>query len=357
MKKALIATLHRPDRSPSQRFRFEQYLGYLQENGVDCNFSYLVEKEDDGRLYKKGKYFTKLALLGKFLRKRWKDTLSIDKYDVVFVQREAFIMGFTFLEKKAAKSKAKFIFDFDDSIWLQNVSDANKNLVFLKDFKKTEKLIAQADLVVAGNEYLSDYAKQFNPNVTIVPTTIDTEEYKPDYSQKNSDTVCIGWSGSVTTIQHFEHALSTYQKIKDKYGDKVKFKVIGDGNYRNESLDIQGIAWSKDGEVPELNEMDIGLMPLPNDEWAKGKCGLKGLQYMALEIPTIMSPVGVNTEIIQHGENGFLAESEDEWFEVLCQLIDDADLRKTVGKAGRKTVAEKYSVEAWKDRYLEIFKT
>ena len=131
---------------------------------------------------------------------------------------------------------------------------------------------------------------------------------------------------------------------------------MGDDTYMNDKLGIKGIKWSAEEEVNILNSFDIGIMPLPDDEWAKGKCGLKALSYMSLEIPTIVSPVGVNTEIIQQDVNGFLASTDQEWFQVLEKLIDEAELRERIGKAARKTVIEKYSVESQKNNYLNYFK-
>jgi glycosyltransferase involved in cell wall biosynthesis len=145
------------------------------------------------------------------------------------------------------------------------------------------------------------------------------------------------------------------KKIKDKFGDRVSFKIIGDKNYYCAELDTKGDAWIASTEIDDLSQIDIGIMPLPDDEWAKGKCGLKGLQYMALEIPTLMSPVGVNTEIIQNGVNGFLPDTENEWVETLSALIENAALRERTGKAGRQTVIDKYSVLAWKQKYLDNF--
>ena len=130
---------------------------------------------------------------------------------------------------------------------------------------------------------------------------------------------------------------------------------MGDPDYINEELGITGILWSSNTEVKILESFDIGIMPLPNDEWVKGKCGLKGLSYMSLEVPTIMSAVGVNTEIITDGINGYLADSDEEWIEKLSRLIDSYELRRKFGLAGRKTVEEKYSFEAQKNNYLDSF--
>lgn len=354
-KKVLIICLHRPDRSPGQRFRFEQYLQYLGQNGYECEMSYLLNAKEDKAFYAKGNYFKKVFIYAKTLLKRTGDWMKMNRYDIIFIFRDALMTGSTFFEKRFARSKAKLIFDFDDAIWLQNVSEANKKLSFLKNAEKTGTIIQLSDLVFAGNQYLSDYAAGFNKNIVIVPTTIDTAIYQPIKKENKSDVVCIGWSGSFSTIQHFALAIPALKRIKDKYGDKVKFKIIGDATYYCKELDTQGVAWKAATELEDLSEIDIGVMPLPDDEWAKGKCGLKGLQYMALAIPTLMSPVGVNTEIIKAGVNGYLPNTEDEWVATISQLIDNKDLRRRVGDAGRQTVVDSYSVEAWKGKYLEYF--
>jgi len=266
------------------------------------------------------------------------------------------LLGSVFFEKRFRKSKAKMIFDFDDSVWLGDTSDANKQLEWLKNPGKIITLISLCDMVFAGNRYLADFACTFNSNVKIIPTTIDVKEYKRDTSViKGSEKICIGWTGSITTIKHFEYAVPILKKIKEKYRDKVWFKVIGDSDYYNAELDVKGQAWNKEKEVADLSSIDIGIMPLPDDEWTKGKCGLKGLQYMALEIPAIMSPVGVNSEIINDGVNGFLATKEQEWIDKISLLVDDVKLRETIGKEARKTVIEKYSIDSMKGNYLRYF--
>lgn len=354
MKKVLFIALHRPNRAPSQRFRFEQYLDYLKANGFDYDYGHVLRKEDDAYFYGKGFYWKKLGILWRSFVYLWRLTRRAKEYDLVFIQRECLMIGSTFFEKRFAK-KVPTIYDFDDAIWIPAISDNNKRLKFLKDGSKTARLIQLSTLVFAGNQYLADYAKQFNPNVRVIPTTVDTDLFtRHPYPPRSR--VCVGWSGSFSTIPHFEHAIPALLRLQQLYGDRIYFKVIGDPNYKNEALGIQGIAWTAEDEVFQLSELDIGLMPLPEDEWTKGKCGLKGLTYMSLEIATIMSPVGVNTEIIEDGVNGFLAKTEDEWVEKISRLIEDAELRLRIGKAGRQTVLDRYSVLSQRDHYLNAFK-
>jgi len=354
MPKILFVAAHRLDRSPSQRFRFEQYLDYLESNGFEWELSYLIDRKDDKRFYSKGNYFHKLRVLLKSIRKRKYELKRLDEFDLIYIQREAFMTGTIKYEQAYAASSAKVVYDFDDSVWLTNVSDGNRNLKFLKDPGKTEKIIGLADMVFAGNQYLADYASKFNQTVRVVPTTIDTNYHQKVISQ-NEDQICIGWTGSTTTIQHFEMAIPFLEKLKEKYGGRICFQVIGDKNYKNVSLGIDGVEWNRETEIEDLSAIDIGIMPLPDDEWAKGKCGCKGLQYMALEIPAVMSPVGVNAEIIENNINGFTATTTDEWVEKISNLIDSEELRRQIGKAGRLTVLEQYSVLSQRENYIHFF--
>jgi len=352
MPKVLFIAAHRPNRSPSQRYRFEQYFDFLREKGFECELSFILNERDEKVFYSPGNIFQKFLITLKSARTRWTDVKNANMYDIIFVQREAFMTRSFFFEKQFSKSKAKLVFDFDDSIWLLDTSDANKIWQWLKSAKKTSKIISLSNLIFAGNKYLGDYAKQFNSNVKIIPTTIDTSIFKREKEYTNNERICIGWSGSHTTIKHFEAAIPFLKKIKQKYGDKVCFKVMGDAEYENKDLGIKGIPWSSETEVPILSGFDIGIMPLPDDQWVKGKCGLKGLSYMSLEVPTIMSGVGVNTEIIKDGINGFIANTDEEWVNKISQLTDSFELRKTLGKNGRKTVEDNYSLESQKMNYF-----
>ena len=311
----------------------------------------ITTPEEDKTFYMRGNY-TKKVLLGlKLALRRITDVIRANDYDIIVIAREAFFTGSTFFERALSRRKGKLIFDFDDSIWLNVISNNNRLFSSLKDGSKTARIIQLSDKVFAGNEFLADYAKKFNDNVVIIPTTIDTDAYQPAYDT-NKKTVTIGWSGSVTTIEHFQFAIPPLRILKDKYKDRIVIKVIGDGNFFEPLLNIRGIPWKSETELDDLREIDIGIMPLPDNEWTWGKCGLKGLQYMALEIPTIMSPVGVNLNIIKDGVNGYLANSTEEWVDKISALIEQPDLRSRIGKEGRKTVVTKYSVKSMQEVYL-----
>lgn len=354
MPRLLVVTHHRKNRSPGQRFRFEQYLDYLESNGFDITFSNFISESDDKIFYAPGNIIGKIRIVFKNFLVRTSNVWNANEYDIILIYREAFVFGTSLFEYLLSKSKAKIVFDFDDSIWLLDVSTGNKSFAFLKNPNKTAKIISYADLITVGNSYLAEYAKQFNSNVIVVPTTIDTSYHKP-LPSKTNDKICIGWTGTDTTIKHFEMIIPVLLRIKEKY-KQVYFKLISDRIVHYPELDLTTTPWSKEDEIEQLAELNIGIMPLPDDKWSRGKCGFKGLQYMALSIATVMSPVGVNKDIIQDGINGFLAANEEEWFAKLSLLIEDALLRQRLGEAGRTTIETSYSVNAWKDKYLEIFR-
>jgi glycosyltransferase involved in cell wall biosynthesis len=354
MKNILFIVPYPPGKAPSQRFRFEQYISFLETQNVRCEISPFIDTSTWAIFYLPGKTFLKFfGILKGFLR-RIGVLFRLSRYDALFIHREACFIGPPFFEWLYAKVfRKKILFDFDDAIWLHDVSEVNSNLGWLKSPSKTGVIARYATLVTAGNKYLASYASHFNKNVVVIPTTIDTDYHIA--KQKHADTLTIGWTGSTTTIKHFEWAAGILRVIKQKY-PTINIRVIS--NKAPElDLDIDFVPWKKESEIEDLAVIDIGIMPLPDNDWAKGKCGFKGLQYMSLCIPTVMSPVGVNTEIIRDGENGFLAGSETEWIAKISALIESAELRKKLGNAGRETILAHYSIQSQKQKYLALFDT
>lgn len=352
-KKVLIVSAHRPNRSPSQRFRYEQYIPFLEQHGYHFTYSFLISEQDDKFFYQPGFYFKKAGVLLKSLAIRCKDVFRANEFDIVFIQREALMLGTSFFERLLAKKKAKLIFDFDDAIWFPNIEGGNKALSFLKRPSKTQEIIKVADKILAGNQYLADYAKTHNNNVDVIPTTIDLS-YHHLNEQASSNEVCIGWTGSFSTLPYFELLLPVLGKLKKEF-PQISFKIIVDEDKYYPEIDTQTTKWDKSTEIAELNKITIGIMPLPNDEWTRGKCGFKGLQYMSLKKACVMTAIGVNTEIIQSGVNGFLVQTDQEWYERLKTLIIDEQLRNHLAEQGYKTIQAHYSVEGNKQKYLSLF--
>jgi glycosyltransferase involved in cell wall biosynthesis len=350
----LFVSVHPPGHVPSQRYRFEQYEAWLAEHGLETTYSPVLRESEYEAMYRPGGVAQKGLATARGLLRRVRESLEVSDYDIVMVQREAVQLGTAAFEAVVGRSSSKLVFDFDDAIWLPDVSPANRRFAWLKRPEKVPKIISYSDMVLAGNDYLADYARKFNTNVRVLPTTIDTREYVPGPAPKDTSTVCIGWSGSVTTIKHFELAVPFLKAVRERFGDRVSFKVIGDPGYRNDELGIRGVPWRAETEVADLSELDIGIMPLPDEAWARGKCGLKGLQYMGLGIPPVMSPVGVNVQIVSDGVNGYLASSLDEWVGKLTALIESEEQRRRLGAAARQTVMDRYSVESQRDNYLAL---
>lgn len=346
---ALVPSLF--DTSPGQRFRIEQWEPLLQKRGVEITFESFEFPELNSLLYKRGHLFRKLWLISRAFARRLKLLRAIHQYDAVYVFREAALLGPPIFERLVHRSGVPMIFDFDDAIFVRYVSPSNGYLSYLKFPAKTRTICRMASHVIAGNSYLADYARKSNSHVTIVPTTIDTDKYTVESGPANDPPV-IGWSGSYSTVQHLDTIRGALVRLAAK--QRFRLRVIGTANFELEGVDVEAMPWRSETETADLRRIDIGIMPLPDEAWSRGKCGLKALQYMALGIPTICSPVGVNSDIIRDGENGFIAATEDEWVAKLTRLLESAGLRERLGTAGRATVEKEYSAIEQAPRVFSI---
>ena len=345
--------LQAPDLSPGQRYRVEAFMPPLARRGIEFSYDWLLDREDLRVFYGRASLVRKGLIASKAAVKRLRSVALPRKVDAWFVQREAFFLLNEWSEW-LAHLRAPVVFDFDDAIWIHSISEANRRFAFLKNVSKIPRIVELAHTVIAGNEYLATWARSHSRNVHVIPTCVDTERFSPPTSRPASGPVTIGWSGSPSTFSHLRPLLPALERVKTRYQDRVRIRVMGDPSFSHAPLALKGEAWNAEAELALLREMEIGLMPLPDDEWTRGKCGLKGLVSMSMGAATVMSPVGVNTEIVQHDVNGFLARSEDEWVELLSRLVDDAALRRRIGAAGRQTVVDRYSVARWQDPLADL---
>ena len=345
---------HRKDRSPSQRYRIEQLLGLFEGLGYETVYANLLDARDDRIFYSKGRWLGKLGILLRAARRRWRDVRNVRPDDIVFIHREAFMTRGTFFERALRRRCRSMVFDFDDAIWRMDVSPGNRRLRWLKDPAKTARIVAMADVVIAGNDYLADFARQHNPRVEVIPTVVDTDAYVSQRGNSPRGPVTVGWTGSHTSMTHLREALPMLRQVKSQLGERVRFRIISDVPLDDEGLGAEHVPWNSATEAQDLDAIDIGIMPMPDDDWSRGKCGFKGLQYMAMGKAVVLSDVGVNGRIVQHGVNGFLARKPEDWHELIGRLVDDAYLRQRSGAAARRSVEDHWSIHAVAPRYARI---
>jgi len=342
------------DVAPGQRFRIEQWMPLLEKQGFQFTFSSFLTPEMNAVLYQPGKIWEKMRLLTTALVRRSREARRLRGFDLIFMSREASILGPAIAERLLPHEKIPLVYDFDDAIFHRYVSPSNKYLSYLKFPSKTATICRLAREVVVGNEYLREYALRYNSRVTVISTTIDTGQYRPIPREKRAgEKLVLGWTGSYSTIQYLSIIAPVLRRLRKKFD--FRFRVIGVAKFEMDGIDVEAVPWQSATEAEDLRPIDVGIMPLPEERWAKGKCALKALQFMALEIPTVISPVGVNRDIIHDGENGFLASSDDEWVEKLTRLMEDATLRRRLGRAGRQTVESNYSAAIQAPRLAQVF--
>ncbi len=337
----------------SQRFRFEQYFRVLREENILFRFLSFYPLWTYRILYQTGHPLKKMAgvTIGYF--KRIAHTLSSVHYDFVFIHRELTPAGPPVFEWIITHVlRKKIIYDFDDAIWLSDHSE-NRFFEWLKDKDKVRKICSWSHKISCGNSYLSTFALQYNQKVFINPTTIDTEAIEPSNPEKNKQ-ITIGWTGSHSTLVYLRPLLNTIERVLETFSH-TRFLIICNKKPEWEFGNFDFIRWNKQSEWDDLSLVDIGIMPLTNDDWTRGKCGFKILQYFALGIPAIASPVGVNREIIQPGSNGFLCDKNEEWFDTISMLIKDDQLREITGRAGINTLKDHFSLTANRLNFLRLF--
>jgi glycosyltransferase involved in cell wall biosynthesis len=354
-KKILFICPYPKDKAPSQRLKFEQYYPVF-ELEYEISYSSFISSSFWDIIYKKGFLLKKILYTLKGYLQRIGDLVKIRQYDIIYIHLWVTPFGppiFEWIFKKLAK---KIVYDIDDLVYLNSSkSNSHKVVDLIKGYKKPIYLMKIADHVITCTPYLDKFVRQYNKETTDISSTVDTNVYKPVNSYSNNKKLVIGWSGSLTTSRFFIDLKAVLQKLAKKYDFEVF--VMGDPLVEIEGVSLQSVAWTEKDEITNLQSFDIGVYPLPNEEWVLGKSGLKAIQYMALGIPTVATAIGTNYRVIEDGVSGLLVKNNDEWLSALCNLIEQPELRKRLGLAGRKIIEEKFSLEANKHNYLNIFRS
>lgn len=353
-KQILFIVQYPENVSPSQRFRFELYKDVLQQNGFAVTTQSFIDGYGYAIIFKKGLFLRKCLSVVKGFLRRTKLLFTLKKFDFILLECGVAPVGPPLFEWIMIKLlKKKVIYDFDGAIWVPQVSEMNKLYGGLKNPAKVDAICKWTYKVSCGNEFLCNYAKKYNKNVVYNPTCVDTEDHHNILTNHNTEKVIIGWTGSFSTLPYLKLVEPVLKKLQITYD--VDFKIICNQKPQLDLKNVTYVEWTVENEVKELANCQIGLMPLTHDEWSEGKCGFKLIQYLALQIPAVASPVGVNKKIIEDAVNGFLCETEEQWYKAIEKLILDKSLREKMGKAGRKKIEEKYSLRSNTANFLSLF--
>jgi len=308
--------------APSTRYRARMFFPLLEESGFQVRH---IDLDGNPRQYA-------IALL------------AARQSDVVVVLRKTFGSLFRNLLRRCSR---RLIFDFDDAIFCNSDGTASPTRM-----ARFAAMIPICDHVTAGNDYLAENAKRFNPRVTRLPTCLDTRRYEIS-PPKPVEFVDLVWIGSSSTRKYLEHSIPALQMAASRVRN-LRLKIVADFDLPNVGLPTQAITWTSDGEIEALGSAHIGIAPMKDDPWTRGKCALKVLQYMAAGLPVISSPAGVNGEIVRPGENGELAETPMQWCDAITRLAENTDLRNRYGMAGQTLAASEYSLPVVFKRLISV---
>jgi glycosyltransferase involved in cell wall biosynthesis len=340
----------------SSRLRSYQYLPVLKECGFKIDVVPLLDDSYLTDLYA-GKKKNKTNIAHRYFSRLLK-MMNCHKYDLLWIEKELFPWFPSWVEEFLAASGVKYIVDYDDAVF-HRYDMLENNLLKKILGQKIDRIMQGAALVIAGNDYLAKRAVMSGAKrVERIPTVIDLDRYPidryPNGNLHQNETFSIGWIGSPVTVQYLYHAKPALMELCKN--NKACLVTMGAGPLHMKDVIVKDHPWSEETEAGCIRNFDVGIMPLPDEPWTLGKCGYKLIQYMACGKPVVASAVGANIEIIDHGKNGFLVESEKEWIKALTILSENKELRKKMGRHGRKKVETSYCLQVTASKLITIIK-
>lgn len=343
-----------PREGASFRFRILQYLPSLEAAGIHCTVRCFLTSPEFERVHQPRQYLVKGKAVVAGTMRLAASLSKAKAFDVILVHRELYPLGVSWFERWLRRLDRPVILDVDDAIFLPQ-PHGDRTLGQFRNPAKVGRIAQASRLVIVSNEYLAHWFRRYNPSIAIVPTAVDTDRFCPRPTARPDGPVTIGWIGSPSTGYYLAQLLPALERLRRLH--QFTFKVIGAGaGFQSNGSPLVQQPWRLDREVEDFQSLDIGVYPLPDDAWAAGKGGFKSIQYMAAGVPVVASPVGMNTEIIRDGDNGFLARTVDDWVRILSHLLEDDELRVRIGSAGRRTAVEHYSTAVQAPRFVSYLR-
>jgi glycosyltransferase involved in cell wall biosynthesis len=332
-----------PTNNAGVRYRLVKFAGMLTEEGHRCVVCLPSSVKLWQRLWDRGNLATKLLYVLLAACRRAIQLRHVPRADVVFLRGSLMPYGYgpPLLEHIVHWLNPRMVFDIDDAVWAPPAG-VTSPFLRLVDLNWAWKMCDMCVHGIVGNEYLLQHVVERNPHVTIIPTCVDMTLHRPKTYEKAEDSpVILGWTGLHTNLAHMDLIADVLLALAQEH--RIALQVASDRPYQLDGIEVINRRWRQSDETEYLQVPDIGLMPLADSERARGKCAFKALQFMGVGTPCVVSPVGMNATIIDHGVNGFLANSPQEWHDTLTRLITDPQLRQRMGMAARRTVEERYS--------------
>jgi len=338
----VLFVIPHPREGASGRHRVFQYLPWLEQEGITYEVRPFMSPALYRMLYQPGYLSRKITMAAAAMLKRLVDVVRSARADVVVIHREALPLGTPWLERIMARLCPSVIFDFDDAIYLPAIGGRRVTRVLRNAREETIALCHNAASVLAGNRFLARFCESHGAAAVVLPTVVDTAVFQPAPSPPSRP--AIVWVGSHSTERYIDAITEPLRRVCALTRARVKV-VSQSARSRMGALDVEGAVWRLEDDARYFREATVGIYPLPDDEWSRGKCGLKALLFLASGVPVVASPVGVLQDMVIPGETGFLACTPEEWEQHLSTLLTNDRLRREMGARGRALVEERYSLE------------
>ncbi len=346
------------DVAAGQRLKYEQYFADWRAMGFDIEASSFMDDRMWRIAYARGHWAAKIFGVLRGHLRRIRDAARIDRYDVVYVFMWVTPFGTSLFERWTRRFAKRLIFDVEDNVLIEQklptAYNPNALIRLLKGPQKARYLIQTADHVITSSPFLNDFCLDLNKlgQCTYISASVDTDRFVPANKVEDGSVLTIGWTGTFSSKIFLDLLRGIFQELARRV--PYKLKVIGNFDYELEGVDLEVVRWTKEREVEDLQTFDIGVYPLPIDDWVLGKSGLKAIQYMAFGLPIVATEVGTTPLLITNDVNGLLVKTDDEWLSALERLLRDPELRKRLGQAARASAVAHYSTKAIAGDYRRV---